>query len=189
MKLKIRILYIFSVLALVSFWFMFDIVKVKHNSMSPTYNDGDYLLCMKECFFSLQEDDVVIFTENRELMIKRIVSVGNKVYKYEDNSFSCRKNIGSVEIVKEYDLPSKSQIIRGFDELKKYDYFIQRETKKNVVLRNDSFYLGNKKIDEYQFKNNFFFLEGDNKSVSYDSRKVGVVSGKYIIGKVICKLW
>lgn len=35
---------------------------------------------------------------------------------------------------------------------------------------------------------NKFWVEGDNKKLSYDSRKFGYINKKSILGKVICKI-
>ncbi|MFV0247972.1 MAG: signal peptidase I [Tenacibaculum sp.] len=191
---KNRILIYGLAIALLGFiWLTVDVVKLSSNSMFPTYKDGDYLISLNTKWFSPKPNDVVIFKKAGKLVIKRIVPIKNhRIYKYDESFFSTnhlinkkRDEINAVE----YILPRKNQLIKGVEEIRKYDHFIESETKKNLMLRNGIYYLGIKEIKQYQFKNNFFFVKGDNKKKSSDSRKFGVIPRKDIVAKVVCKLW
>ncbi len=48
-------------------------------------------------------------------------------------------------------------------------------------------YINNKEANSYVFKQNYYFVEGDNKAVSIDSRTFGLISENQIIGKVLGK--
>ena len=48
-------------------------------------------------------------------------------------------------------------------------------------------FINNKEANYYVFKQNYYFVEGDNKTVSIDSRTFGLISENQIIGKVLGK--
>ncbi|WP_299431885.1 signal peptidase I [uncultured Maribacter sp.] len=59
------------------------------------------------------------------------------------------------------------------------------EIKKNK----DDYYLNEKRITHYTFKQDYYFMMGDNRKGSLDSRRWGVVPECRIIGKVQCVLF
>lgn len=65
-----------------------------------------------------------------------------------------------------------------------------RNENKNIETTNGEFYLNGKRISEYVFRMNYYFVLGDNRSNSVDSRYFGPVSEEHITGLVkrICSL-
>lgn len=51
------------------------------------------------------------------------------------------------------------------------------------------FYLDEKKTRTYIFKNNYYFMMGDNRKGSIDARAWGLIPEKFIVGKVQCVLF
>jgi type IV secretory pathway protease TraF len=78
----------------------------------------------------------------------------------------------------------QSTIVNGQKVLVSSIPFIFSNPKKNDIV---AFRLGNeifiKRISKIE--NNKYFLEGDNKNDSFDSRKLGTIERKNILGKVI----
>lgn len=53
-----------------------------------------------------------------------------------------------------------------------------------LIMRNGFFYNEDKLCNFYQLKNDFYYVLGDNKNISRDSRFFGYINKKNIIGKV-----
>ncbi len=52
-----------------------------------------------------------------------------------------------------------------------------------------SYFINDKEVFSYTFKQDYYFMMGDNRKASLDSRAWGVVPEERIIGKVQCILW
>jgi len=65
-----------------------------------------------------------------------------------------------------------------------YKDIINTETKSNFKIINDSiFIIDNQIVTKYKFKNNYYFVMGDNRHDSRDSRYIGFISEDNILGK------
>ena len=73
-------------------------------------------------------------------------------------------------------------------EVKKYGLLIAWEQKKPLTVRNGHVYLGDSLIQSYRFRENYYFMGGDNLDNSKDSRYWGLVPEVYIVG-VATKIW
>lgn len=64
-----------------------------------------------------------------------------------------------------------------------YSRVIRWETKQRLFIKENVVYLGDSVITEYRFKENYYFVSGDNMENSEDSRYWGLLPESYIVGK------
>lgn len=79
-------------------------------------------------------------------------------------------------------LPKKNDKIK-LDSNNLYIYLpmIQEEEKLSVI-QNDSLFINNKYVKEYPFKNDYYFVMGDNRDNAIDSRYLGPIKRKDMAG-------
>jgi len=76
-----------------------------------------------------------------------------------------------------------------------YERIVTQYENNDVEIKNDSLFINNKYSNYYVIKQNYYFMMGDNRHNSQDSRHWGFVPEDHIIGKVsriifsIDKLW
>lgn len=58
-----------------------------------------------------------------------------------------------------------------------------------ITKNNDSYFIDDKKVTSYTFKKDYYFMMGDNRKKTMDSRRWGFVIEENIIGKVQCVLF
>lgn len=141
-------------------YFIFQPFIVKGQSMEPNFEDGDYLI-IDELSYRLREP-----TRGEVIVFKNPLNPHQRFIK---------RIIG---------LPGETvEIENGKITIKKEN---------QVQILNEDSYLdfsftsGHLKIS--LLKNEYFVL-GDNRNFSFDSRQFGPVQRKFIIGRVLFRLW
>ena len=72
--------------------------------------------------------------------------------------------------------------------VKLYGKLIEWEQKKPLIWEGNRVYLGDSLIQEYRFRENYYFMGGDNMENSKDSRYWGLLPEPYIVG-VATRIW
>lgn len=167
--------------------FLFQPFFVQGASMEPNFEGGDYLIINElgykqtsfgfadmdifslPTFRELQRGDVVVFRypkDPKQFFIKRVIGLpGEKVVISE----------GKVRII-------SKQNPDGFI-LDEYQYL-----PKNVVTNNPQNPQSNTPIIQ-ELSSDEYFVLGDNRSQSHDSRAWGALNKKYVVGRAMLRAW
>ena len=145
-------------------YFLIQPFYVKGASMEPNFHDHEYLIVdeISYRFNDPKRGDIVVFRypkDPQEYFIKRIIALPNEKIKFED---------GEIII---YNEENNSGI--NLEE----DYL--RGGLKTYSSGQDFFELGDRE----------YFVMGDNRNSSKDSRSFGPVDRSYVIGKVLLRGW
>jgi len=141
-------------------YFLIQPFFVQGASMEPNFEDGQYLV-IDEISYRFREPargEVVVFkypySDTNEYFIKRIVGLPNETVKVSNNEITIINKDNPNGIIVKEPYLSSSLVTDSYDKTE-----------------------WNLKPDEY-------FLMGDNRTVSYDSRRFGPIQKKYITGRV-----
>jgi signal peptidase I len=153
-------------------------------SMQPTLNIGDKLWINKLPFTAVKKGDIIAFDfplDTREKYVKRCAAIsGDTLYKINGLYVLSPQN-ATVLIV-----PKRGQTIElNADNFAFYQPIIQHYEKIQAGIIGDKMYINNQIGDNYTFKQDYFYVLGDNPSDSYDSRNWGLVPAAYVIGKAL----
>lgn len=87
-------------------------------------------------------------------------------------------------------VPQKGKILLLTPEnFKMYHTILEKFEKVSITIAGNDFWLDGSKITQYQFKQNYYFMMGDNRHNSVDSRYWGFVPEQNIIGKAVIVLY
>ena len=150
-------------------YFLFQPFIVSGASMSPNFATGDYLIVdeISYRFAAPQRGDVIVFNAsfipgyNGERFIKRVIGLPGDTVDITDGKVEIIKG-GKTTVLDEKYLPA---------DLKTYGYSLSNS------------YIASTLPKEITLKAGQYFVMGDNRLNSYDSRFWGVLPASDIIGK------
>ena len=121
---------------------------------------------------------------------KRFAWVGVEPESHTRNERQWNTALGwTVQQLGPLPVPAKGQTVM-MDTLavKMYGRLIEWEQKKPLVVHGNSIALGDSLITHYRFKENYYFMGGDNLESSNDSRYWGLVPEPFVVG-VATRIW
>ncbi|MTD38879.1 signal peptidase I [Erwinia sp. CPCC 100877] len=138
--------------------FIFIPVPVDGNSMEKTLSQGDMIVMEK--FSSIKRFDVIVFKQpNGAIYIKRVIGLPGDAVRYQDDQLYIN------------DQPIEEPFLAK--NLRKDHESAPYTTNFNL----------SELINQETLPENSYFVLGDNRRMSKDSRSFGAVENKYILGK------
>lgn len=160
----LEVVIIAAVVVLPIRYFLVQPFFVQGQSMEPNFHNGDYLI-IDELSYRLREPqrgEIVVFKfpqDTSQYYIKRIIGLPGETLEID----------GSRIIV------------------------FNQENPNGLILREDYLDIANRQVDlgkiKITLREDEFYVLGDNRRASYDSRRWGVLPQKDIIGRVWLRAW
>lgn len=159
--------------------FLFQPFFVQGSSMEPNFEDSQYLIIGE---FGYKETDIAV-SDNFHFSIKpwkEIVRQDAIVFRYPKNpeQFFIKRIIG---------LPEEAVEVRNGKVI------IYNGTHPDGFVLDESAYIGPGVLTQdsrrIQLKEDEYFVMGDNRMFSYDSRVIGPINKDKIIGRVLIRAW
>ena len=170
---------------------IFKINVVTGHSMDPTLKDGTYLVSNK--LSNLNRFDIVVAQELDENnqpygVVKRVIGLPGDVIEYDNDVLKINGQVYEEPYLEDYISKFKSGEL---EDIYSYDERLSNRAKYSVSFttqENDSG-TGLPNLDVSKFKvtvpDEGYYLIGDNRLVSKDSRQVGAFPRSNIVGKVV----
>lgn len=174
-----NLFFVIAVLFILSRIFFWGTYKVEGHSMDPTLKGGNHLVAIN--YFTPERGDLVTAKEDNRVIIKRVIGLPNDTIEFKNDKLY----INGVEQDESY----LNSFKEAFAEDRLHEIYSYNQAYQTRVAQMSHFTLDNEGRSEFKItlKDNEYYLLGDNRPVSKDSREVGTFARNQITGKVIIK--
>lgn len=165
--------------------FVLQPVSVDGHSMDPTLADGERLIVLKTS--SIDRFDIVVAKEKEgnktKEIVKRVVGLPNDTITYKDDVLYVNG--------KKTDEPYLDKYKKAFEEDDLQDIYSYNTLFQQLAESSDAFTTAKDGSTEFTVKvpKDQYFLLGDDRIVSKDSREVGTFKKSAIVGEVKFRFW
>lgn len=158
----------------------YDVTRGSLKNLSVLDEYDGYMPLTKRALEGLRQRGIV---SKARVVTDRDIESG-KTYPLNLNNGWTRDNYGPVWI------PKKGQSIRlTIDNIAIYERPIKVYEKNDVKVKDGHIYINGKETDTYTFQMDYYWMQGDNRHKSADSRYWGFVPEDHIVGKPIFIWW
>ena len=174
-----NLFFVIAVLFILSRIFFWGTYKVEGHSMDPTLKGGNHLVAIN--YFTPERGYLVTAKEDDRVIIKRVIGLPNDTIEFKNDKLY----INGVEQDESY----LNSFKEAFAEDRLHEIYSYNQAYQTRVAQMSHFTLDNEGRSEFKItlKDNEYYLLGDNRPVSKDSREVGTFARNQITGKVIIK--
>lgn len=174
-----NLFFVIAVLFVLSRIFFWGSYKVEGHSMDPTLKGGNYLVTIN--YFTPERGDLVTAKEDDKVIIKRVIGLPNDTIEIKNDKLYINGT--------EQDESYLNSFKQAFAEDRLHEVYSYNQAYQTRAAQMSHFTLDNEGRSEFKItlKDNEYYLLGDNRPVSKDSREVGAFTRNQITGKVIIK--
>ena len=174
-----NLFFVIAVLFILSRIFFWGIYKVEGHSMDPTLKDGNHLVAIN--YFKPERGDLVTAKEDDKVIIKRVIGLPNDTIEIKNDKLYINGT--------EQDESYLNSFKQAFAEDRLHEVYSYNQAYQTRAAQMAHFTLDNegRSVFKITLKDNEYYLLGDNRPVSKDSREVGAFTRNQITGKVIIK--
>lgn len=156
-------------------------VKVEGHSMDPTLADSQRLLVIKTA--KIDRFDIVVAKEDSKQIVKRVIGMPGDTISYQNDTLTVNGKTVSEPYLKAY---QKAFTTDKLNATYSYNPYFQELARESQAFTTDS--KGNATFSITVPKGQYFLL-GDDRIVSKDSREVGTFTKENIIGEAKFRIW